>query len=112
MKHTDISEKIDDLFPEKKVEVNHNSSRIGDIAEHYAITWLWDQGYEVFKNTGCSGPIDIIAVKDGEIKLLDVKTEKKNGSTGHSRTYEQKQFGVNHLMFNAKTRKFRFVNHK
>ena len=39
-------------------------NRTGDIAEHYAVTWLWDNGYEVFKNCGCTGPIDIIAKDD------------------------------------------------
>ena len=50
-------------------------SRKGDFAEYYAVTWLWDQDYEVFKNAGCSGPIDLVAYKDGNIKLIDVKTE-------------------------------------
>ena len=27
-----------------------NSNRKGDFAEYYAVTWLWDNGYEVFKN--------------------------------------------------------------
>ena len=36
----------------------NDSSRKGDMAEFYAVTWLWDNGYEVFKNCGCSGPID------------------------------------------------------
>jgi hypothetical protein len=27
-------------------------NRIGDIAEFYAVTWLWDNGYEVFVNSG------------------------------------------------------------
>ena len=34
----------------------HEPNRIGDMAEHYAITWLWDNGYHVFKNCGCTGP--------------------------------------------------------
>ena len=38
----------------------NDSSRKGDLAEFYAVTWLWDNGYEVFKNCGCSGPIDLI----------------------------------------------------
>ncbi len=27
-----------------------SASRKGDLAEYYAVTWLWDNGYEVFKN--------------------------------------------------------------
>ena len=50
-------------------------SRKGDMAEFYAVTWLWDNGYEVFQNSGCTGPIDMIAMdKKGNIKLIDVKT--------------------------------------
>ena len=30
------------------------------MAEYYAVTWLWDNGYEVFKNCGCTGAIDLI----------------------------------------------------
>ena len=26
-----------------------SASRKGDLAEYYAVTWLWDNGYEVFK---------------------------------------------------------------
>jgi len=52
-----------------------DSNRKGDFAEYYAVTWLWDNGYEVFQNSGCTGPIDMIAMdKKGNIKLIDVKT--------------------------------------
>ena len=30
----------------------HEPNKVGDMAEHYAITWLWDKGYHVFKNSG------------------------------------------------------------
>ena len=39
----------------------HCDSRKGDMAEFYAVTWLWDNGYEVFKNCGCTGLADLIA---------------------------------------------------
>ena len=52
-----------------------DSSRKGDFAEYYAVTWLWDKGYEVFQNSGCTGPIDMIAVdKKGISTYIDVKT--------------------------------------
>ena len=51
-----------------------DTSRKGDIAELIAVTWLLEQGYEVFRNVGCTGKIDLVAVKDGEIRLIDVKT--------------------------------------
>ena len=38
----------------------HSTNRKGDLAEFYAVTWLWDNGYEVFKNCGCDGFIDLV----------------------------------------------------
>ena len=32
------------------IEDMKSLSRKGDFAEYYAITWLWDKGWEVFKN--------------------------------------------------------------
>ena len=56
--------------------INHTQdNRKGDMAEFYAVTWLWDNGYEVFKNCGCTGPVDLIATKDGKTTLIDVKTK-------------------------------------
>ena len=93
-----------------------DSNRKGDFAEYYAVTWLWDNGYEVFKNSGSTGMIDLIAVRDGEITLIDVKTDKVNKtyykSYSSQRTEEQKKAGVVILSFDAETRKCRFVKHK
>ena len=48
-------------------------SRKGDFAEYYAVTWLWDNGYEVFQNSGCTGPMDMIAIdKKGKTLFIDV----------------------------------------
>ena len=79
----------------------------GDLAEHYAITWLWDEGFQVFKNAGCTGLVDLIAMKDGEIFLFDVKM-------GHpsKRTAAQKKLGVQFILFDAKTRGLRLMNHR
>jgi Holliday junction resolvase-like predicted endonuclease len=74
-------------------------SRKGDFAEYYAVTWLWDNGYEVFKNLGSTGMIDLIAIKDGEITLIDVKTDKVN------KPHKE------HSLLDPRTRKCRFVNH-
>ena len=95
-------------------------SRKGDLAEHYAITWLWDEGYEVFKNAGCSGPIDLIAhnLETQEILLIDVKTfqEQTAGGGRYSntplRSQLQKELNVVLLGFHPITRKLRFVNHR
>ena len=98
-----------------------NSNRKGDFAEYYAVTWLWDKGYEVFQNSGCSGPIDMIAIdKTGKILLIDVKTSQKDKrnkpnsyTTGcHNRTKTQVNLGVQILMFNPETRDLKFVEHK
>ena len=99
----------------------HNSSRKGDFAEYYAVTWLWDNGYEVFKNCGCTGMIDLVAIdKKGNIKLIDVKTFIREprwtgthySKMGHSRTAEQKKKGIQILGFNPMKRSLRFVEHK
>ena len=94
------------------------TTRKGDIAEYYAITWLWDKGYEVFKNSGCSGPIDMVAIKDGETTLVDVKTlridhrARRNSRTiRNTRSEEQKKLGVVFLAFDPDTRKLRWVEH-
>jgi len=54
----------------------NEKNRIGDISEHKAVVWLLEQGYEVFRNECCSGPIDIIAlnIETQEILKIDVKT--------------------------------------
>ena len=100
----------------------HCDSRKGDLAEFYAVTWLWDRGYEVFKNCGCTGAVDLIAMnKEGDIKLIDVKSfmaQKRPGgvkgpfSKSNHRSPEQKKLGVQILGFNPNTRKLRFIEHK
>lgn len=83
----------------------------GDMAEHYAITYLWDNGYQVFRNCGCTGPIDIVAVDSkGNVKLIDVKSYKDSRLS--ARTPAQKELGVQYLHYNSKTRKLKFVNHR
>jgi len=111
-------ELFDDL--EKSEPIKNNpfcTSRLGDIAEFYAVTWLWDQGYEVFLNPGSTGPIDMIAFKDGECILIDVKTMARDyryedgwRNVGDKRTDYQKQFGVVFLGFFPDTRKLRWIN--
>ena len=91
----------------------HSKSRKGDLAEYYAVTWLWDQGYEVFLNAGCTGPVDMIATKNNEVKLIDVKTfGYGNSNTGGQRTEKQKELDVQLIGFDTITRELRFVEHK
>jgi len=93
-------------------------SRVGDLSEYYAITWLWDQGYEVFPNAGSQGMVDMIAwhPKTEKIILIDVKTSRKSrwnaNDASTSRTARQKEKGVRILTYNADTRKLKFVGHK
>lgn len=88
--------------------LKESASRKGDFAEFYAVTWLWDHGYEVFLNAGCSGPIDMIAYKDGKTTLIDVKSLNSKVT----RTEEQKKLGVVLLRFDPKTRKLSWVDHR
>jgi Holliday junction resolvase-like predicted endonuclease len=90
----------------------HNPSRIGDIAEFYAVTWLWDNGYEVYQNSGCTGSVDLIAVKDGAPVFIDVKSKGSDKDWGHKRTDAQKKLRVQLVEFDASTRKCRFINHR
>jgi len=99
----------------------HCDSRKGDMAEFYAVTWLWDNGYEVFKNCGCTGLADLVARDSkGDIILIDVKTAQPqlHKDTGNNltkctgRTREQVEAGVQLLMFNSQTRKLKFVKHR
>ncbi len=85
---------------------------MGDLAEHYAITWLWDEGFEVFHNCGCTGAVDVVAIKDGEIYLFDVKSNVNLRNKAQGRTKIQKELGVQYILFDPNTRKLRLVEHK
>lgn len=94
--------------PDKK---DINPSRTGDIAELYVTTWLWDEGYEVFRNSSCVGSVDMIATKNGVPVFVDVKSKGSDLRWGHKRTEDQKKLGVKVIEFNANTRKCRWVKH-
>jgi hypothetical protein len=99
--------------PHIDLSINTNDPNLqGDIAEYYAVTWLWDNGYHVFKNAGCTGPIDIIAMKDGKFTLIDVKTVRNNVRAASNRSPLQKELGVVLLDFNADTRQLHFKEHR
>jgi Holliday junction resolvase len=86
------------------------SSRVGDVAEFYAVTWLWDNGYEVFLNPGSTGFADMVAWKDGDCILIDVKTLYKS-QLKNTRTKQQKERGVRIVGFDPDTRKLRWIDH-
>jgi len=100
-----------DLYEQK-----FSPSRIGDMSEYYSVTWLWDQGYEVFKNAGSSGMVDMIAwePETNEIILIDVKTTRGTITLPKpaGRTGKQKNNGVRLLEYNADTRHLKFTRHK
>jgi len=107
---------------EKAGQILTDSNRKGDLAEYYAVTWLWDGGYEVYMNAGSTGPVDMIAhdLETNEIILIDVKTlnarkgdlDKVSDLGGSGRTDLQKKLNVRLLGFNPHTRKLRFLNHR
>ena len=91
-----------------------DANRLGDMAEYYAITWLWDEGFEVFHNSGCTGAVDIVGIKDGEVYLFDVKmnSDPNRANNSKARTKLQKELGVQYILFDSRTRKLRLVKHK
>lgn len=86
---------------------DRNTNRKGDLGEILAVSWLWLRGYEVFRNAGCTGPIDLVAVDPmGDIHLIDVKTiYGKIDITGSSPvlTDKQKELGVKLLFVDPRS---------
>jgi PD-(D/E)XK endonuclease len=72
-------------------------SRVGDITELKAAVWLLEQGWEVFRNVGCTGLADLVAFDtEGQIHRIDVKkTHKNKTGTGYNKLKpEQKAAGI------------------
>ena len=78
-------------------------NRKGDIMELSMCLHFLEEGYEVFKNVGCTGPVDFIVLdrETGEVRLYDSK--KANAHTAQDNTIsagtsgvtdEQKRLGV------------------
>jgi len=89
------------------------SNRLGDLAEFYAVTWLWDNGFEVFPNAGCTGAVDMVGMKDGKVYLFDVKTYRgTKASHPNPRTKLQKELGVQYILFDPTTRNLNLREHK
>ena len=85
----------------------------GDVAESIAAIWLWEQGYLVCKNLSQQGPVDLVAIKEYEVILIDVKSECKRKRDGYkinrSLTSVQKNLGVNILNVNVETGECAYV---
>ena len=96
----------------------NSTSRVGDLSEYYAVTWLWDQGYEVFPNAGSQGMVDMVAwhPETEETILIDVKTARKtkdnNDDVSKHRTQAQIKKGVQIVVYNADTRNLKFMRHR
>ena len=92
--------------------MNSNKSRIGDIVELKAQTWLLEQGYEVFRNVSGKGPIDMLAMDtEGKITRIDVKKvvdgKRKRVRVNQPRlTDKQKELDVKLLHYDEKENVF------
>ena len=84
-------------------QIKHSPSRVGDISEMDICLRFMKDGWEVFRNVGSSGPIDLVVVDftTGNVMLLDSKTptinRRKDGMTtihAGKLTDEQKNIGV------------------
>tara|TARA_A100001011_G_scaffold372087_1_gene430124 strand:+ start:1979 stop:2281 length:303 start_codon:yes stop_codon:yes gene_type:complete len=78
-----------------------SEKRTGDITEITACNLLLKEGYEVFRNLCCTGAVDIVAIKDNKVYLIDVKTPNiYKGKFTHEKFYYskltpiQKELGV------------------
>jgi hypothetical protein len=72
------------------------TKHVGARSELIGCCWLLEQGYEVFRNVSPCGPIDLVAVKKGEVLLLDVKSVPRA-----TVTQEQAELGVKLLIVDA-----------
>ena len=75
----------------------HYKNHTATHSELSAQMWLAKRNYYIFKNIDNSSPVDIVAIKDNEVLLIDVKTaSKKRGYECRSRslTPKQKDLGV------------------
>ena len=85
----------------------------GDKAEYIAAMWLWDQGYLVCRNMSQQGPVDLVAIKENDITLIDVKSECRRKRDGYkinrSLTPIQKTIGVKILNVNVETGECTYV---
>jgi len=71
----------------------------GAATELRAVLWLLDKGYEVFRNVSQHGAIDLIAVRNSETLLLDVRTAVTNQPQWQPKASpEQTELGVKFLI--------------
>jgi hypothetical protein len=68
----------------------------GAHSEPVACTWLLRQGYDVFRNVSDRGSVDVVAIKDGEISLFDVKSSY--GGVTHNRDIAGRHLGLKYIV--------------
>ena len=97
------------------IPTNFSPSAKGDYVEHLAICWLYEQGYEVFRNCSCVGDVDMIATKGSSVVKIDVKTLCVTYHYGKpywqhycSKTPSQKEQNVRFLLFHPENKTFVF----
>jgi Holliday junction resolvase-like predicted endonuclease len=70
----------------------------GCFNELKAVTWLLEAGYEVCRNLSQHGPVDLVAIRDQEVILIDVKQgyDRLDGSVSEvvKLTAQQEALGV------------------
>ena len=73
-----------------------HEKRTGDITEITACNLLLKEGYEVFRNLCCTGPVDIVIIRDNKVFLVDIKTPHvyKDKMHFNKPTSIQKELGV------------------
>jgi len=59
----------------ERMAPNVVASDIGAINELRASAWLMSLGWKVFRNLSPCGPVDIVAIKDESLLMIDVKTK-------------------------------------
>ncbi len=88
------------------------ASRKGDITEIKALSYLLDNGFEVFRNESSTGPVDIVAldIVNNKVILIDVKTISPAKSTGiipiPNKTEIQQKLDVQFLIYDKNTNTF------
>jgi len=95
------------------LEASLSTGRIGDLNEIRAVEFLMSEGFEIFRNQSCTGPVDIVSlnVVSGEIKLIDVKTApvyKGIANLTQNLTDVQKKLGVSFLIYDRVNANFKW----
>jgi len=96
-----------------------NKTKKGHFAELMAAAILTKNNYDVFHPLQGHGPVDLVAVKDGEIILLDVKTNATRVNPGRvtpsritrQRSDKQKRMGVRICYYDISSQELHITDH-